>query len=343
MQACLQQLINRFFHVYFNPRTRHTRQSFQAGAWVHESQFWVEGGRPFCSYYLSFCAPAGRGGLLEVSGDVNRFLLQNARIRHPALAGAETLEHFYSLIVAAVGIFYIDATALYQDNFVDNKALALYQLARTVPSSHEDRARTSWLRYLLYNAHLYEARLRLSIRQGRVYFRGDRRQCVPLRQALAAIQPRPGLGRARQNLLVAIFSFLQQLTGFFEQGAHIAALEQLDDLYLPHAHYGNFLPTRQEAGQPRKFAPHGMAQALLEAVPWRGAQPSQFATRALLFACINMARPPWRRRLQAAWTRQGLGHEAVAPIEAAMRQQFDFLFDFLPKPTRLSLRQLCRP
>lgn len=103
----ITRLIDRFFYIYFNPRTNITKFTFNSNMWLYENQFWVEDDLSvFSSYYLSFCSESN-SKKKEISNDINQFFIQYANIKHPKLHNEKNIINFYDLAISMVSIFYI--------------------------------------------------------------------------------------------------------------------------------------------------------------------------------------------------------------------------------------------
>lgn len=308
--------------------------------WLYENQFWVEDDLSvFSSYYLSFCSESN-SKKKEISNDINQFFIQYANIKHPKLHNEKNIINFYDLAISMVSIFYIDATSVYKNNFIDNKAIALYQLSKTSESNFNDKVRTSYIRYLLYNSYLYDARFKLKIKNNRLYFKSGKYDYILFLDILNSIEPRIGVTLNNKALLNSILSFLKELTIFFEKGAAIPIIENMDDIYLKYAHYSYFIPQRLNK-KIKKTPLKTISKILTESITYGGSSKDRFITSAILFNYINLNYANKHEKIRSYWEKSvAIDNSVIEKLETTIKNYFDLQFDFYPKQIRLKLYYL---
>jgi len=334
----IEKLINQFFYFYFNPRTEIKKSIFNSNKWIYENQFWVEDDLSiFSSYYLFFSSKVGNNKK-EISDNINIFFKEYTNIKHPGLKSEKDITYFFDIILSMVSIFYIDTTALYKNILFDNKAIALYQLSKTAESNHNDKVRTSYIRYLLYNSYLYEARTRLNIKNNRLFFKSGKSGYILFLDILESIKPKKN-NLLINNLLESILLFLKELTIFFEQGSSIPIIENIDDTYLKYAHYSHFIPLKIK-GKTKRISFKMIAEILIESALLEGSSINKFITSAILFNYMNLNYITKHAKIRSYWEKSAIiNNSLLKQIETKIKIYFDSQFDFYSKQIRLKFRQ----
>ena len=334
----IEKLINQFFYFYFNPRTEIKKSIFNSNKWIYENQFLVEDDLIiFSSYYLFFSSKVGNNKK-EISDNINIFFKEHVNIKHPGLKSEKDVTYFFDIILSMVSIFYIDTTALYKNILFDNKAIALYQLSKTAQSNHNDRVRTSYIRYLLYNSYLYDARTRLNIKNNRLFFKSGKSGYILFLDILDSIEPKKN-NLLINNLLESILLFLKELTIFFEQGSSIPIIENIDDMYLKYAHYSHFIPLKIK-GKIKRTSFKMIADILIESTILEGSSTNKFITSAILFNYMNLNYITKHAKIRSYWEKSSIINSSLLKqIETKIKIYFDSQFDFYSKQIRLKIRQ----
>lgn len=271
-----ENLVKKFFYLYLNPR----RNDWDELSLKFNTTPWdIEIDRPIYDFlnstdlHLKFKVPETEKHIY-VAELCDIFFKELNQLNLNIEIG------FYNLIKSLLLIFYFP---LYYANdhksLVVNKAIALFQLSNNYPDLNKnDNVRTAYIKFLFYNAHLYEEIGYLKINKGKLYYKNQ-----PLIDFFVNI-----MKFSNHSLLFNhVINYCISMIDFFEKGFKnddLKTLMGINDIYIDYIFYNFFI----EKGKPYKYKK--MMKILFEMQAYPNYGNIDFLNTMFLFNFINLVK-----------------------------------------------------
>lgn len=186
----------------------------------------------------------------------------------------------YNIIKSLLLFFYFPLSYVNNNkSLVVNKAIALFQLSKNYPElNRNNRVRTAYIKFLFFNAHLYEEVQYLKLNNGKLYYKKN--ILSDDLNNLLLIKNTSVLFNNVINYCTSIINFLEN--GF--QGESLITSIGIDDMYMDYIFYNFFI----EKGKSYKHKK--MIEILFEMQSYPNYGYVDFLNKIFLFNFTNLVK-----------------------------------------------------